>query len=106
MTGSIDKILKELDLKGVVLVCALENFGGRGDKLLEGVPVRFANPQAPANERLDNLIVVGATDIRGQVAPVSIWSSWIVNAPGWEVNVAIDVEDEFSQDDGTSFGTW
>ncbi|KAK7943020.1 Glucan 1-3-beta-glucosidase [Apiospora aurea] len=97
------KILKELDSRGVVIVCAAHNFyqtAGIRDRL-DGWPSRFGDPDPENTERIDNLIVVGGIEAWGRVSPISPYASWLIMAPGWQTYAA-EVGGEIAQANGNS----
>ncbi len=74
----IVKLLKALDELDVVLICAAHNEARtielRND--FGGWPTKFGDPGADPAERIDNLIVVGGTNIRTQIGPHSPYADW------------------------------
>ncbi|KAI1373680.1 pectate lyase superfamily protein-domain-containing protein [Hypoxylon crocopeplum] len=99
-------LLRELDLKGVVLICAAHNdyYSKSQRDRIEGWPGRFGDPSA-TSQKLDNLIVVGGTDIQTRISPTSPWTDWLVVAPSWQVHVAWRRSTEdIAVKDGNSLG--
>jgi len=76
-----------------------------GDSL-DGWPSRFADPGAPEDRAIRNLIVVSGIDKNSRVSMRNPYASWLAMAPGYQVNVADGRPTRgFGVDTGASLGT-
>lgn len=101
----LDRLLKELDNLGAVLVAASHNnypYVAIKDRL-DGLPSRFGDPNAAEGESIKNLIVVSGINQNSQVSMLNPYASWLALAPGYRVSVA-DASGGFNVDDGASLG--
>lgn len=99
-----DRLLKELDNLGAVLVAASHNnyVSVRDD--LDGWPSRFGDPGTEASQAIRNLIVVSGIDKNSRASMLNPYAEWLAMAPGFEVNVADVVGHGYGLDDGASLG--
>ncbi|EGX95651.1 peptidase, putative [Cordyceps militaris CM01] len=93
------------DKFGVAMVAATHNKNNQGPiyrQKINGWPSRFADPNAPPHEKLENLIVVSGIDINSVVSPLNPYMNWIAMAPGFGVHVANEESKTLSLADGAS----
>lgn len=89
------------------MVAATHNKNNQGPiyrQKINGWPSRFADPNAPPHEKLENLIVVSGIDINSVVSPLNPYMNWIAMAPGFGVHVANEESKTLSLADGASLG--
>ncbi len=105
---TIDKLLKKLESLDVVIVGTTHNdFLDEYVKgSVDGIPVSWADPEAPGWDRVDSLIVVGGIDKNSVVSPINPYRPWIAFAPGWRVVAPIaGTTNQYSENGrGASFG--